>query len=110
MFAHAVVLARVVALVWTRFCTPRRCTCPRRCVCPRRCAHRLAAWGLPRGSWDVFEAIPGLWQPAIAEIPGSIVNGTIDLGRKLYARLGQTGDTIEEMLQNRQKGLCKACT
>jgi len=54
--------------------------------------------------WDVFQALPQLWDPKIAELPGSINNLTISEFRKLHHRVGIDD---EQSLTRRVSQLCK---
>ena len=54
--------------------------------------------------WDVFEALPQLWEPAIEQIPGTIDNGTA----REYKRLGAQWHVADPKdVAERCRRLCK---
>lgn len=54
--------------------------------------------------WDVFEALPQLWDEAIDKLPGTIDNKTVSEYRRLYRQMGMDD---EEMIIRKARSLCK---
>lgn len=85
----------------------------RECMAYCKTAHldsRCEAGAAPvlyMNGWDVFEAIPELWQPGMDRIPGTIDNLTADGYHAMHRSLGVVGEGTDESIDERIRRLCK---